>query len=334
MLLLMTYQMILILLEIYQICSIVALILGIWIAVRKRKNTTAEEPNVASLTFAEKWVIFVLCFFNPIILGVIFYYGWKKRLPQQAKAANWLSIIAFVIVSILFLWLFLFYVPNNVDSFFSEALSPNYSPALRASGIFASNGPAVFTTDFPTITISATSTSASWKSLPPDDGITFRYPPQMGGAPFGGFLYSCQQSDGTITTDQESPPFPGDGGSLCDGVESFIQTSVMDGLLETSTIPTYYAILPDEIEKVSIQKNGVSRIFYIGADSEGSANPNVWVVDTEVGNQAVQLTFGGNGFFSNQTSSSVGIVITRSELDTILPIISTLMQANQSSTSQ
>jgi hypothetical protein len=324
--------MVLLLLEIYQICSVVALVLGIWIVVEKRKNTTAGEPNVVPLTTKEKWVVFVLCFFNPLIVGAIFYYAWRKRLPQQAKTANILSIIAFIIVLPIFLWLFLIYIPNNFLTILSKTPLVN-SPELQSLGLFASNGPAVFATDFPPITISGSSTPTSWKSLPPDDGITFRYPPQMAGAPFGGFLYACQQTNGIIITDAEAPPFSGDS-NVCDGIESFIQASVMDSPLETSTIPTYYDMLPNKIEKVSVQENGNSELLYIGADSEPVANPNVWVVDTEVNGHGVQLTFGGNGFFSDQTSSPVGMVISRSELDTILPIVSTLTKVDQTSTAQ
>ena len=324
-------QATLLLLEIYQICWPIALVLGIWVAVKKRKSATAQEPNLAPLTIIEKWYIFVLCFFNPIILGAIFYYTWKKRLPKQAKTANWLSIVAFVIVVIPFIGSSSF-IFNNLDSFFSTALPAN-SPALESSGLFGSNGTAVFAVDFPLATMSGSSTPTSWKSLPSDDGITFRYPPQMGVTLSSGFLYSCQQSNGTLTTDAEIPPSLGDN-NVCDGVESFIQTTVEDGPLEASEIPENYIMLPNKIEKVSVRNNGNSEIFYIGADSEGTANPNVWVVDTEVGNQSVQLIFGGNGFFPNQTSSPVGIVITRSDLDKILPIFSTLRQIDQTSTPQ
>jgi hypothetical protein len=74
-----------------------ALIFGIWFMVEKKKNITAEQPSLDPLSGKEKLLVFVLCLVNPIVLGAIFYYGWKKKLPQQAKTANYLSFAAFVI---------------------------------------------------------------------------------------------------------------------------------------------------------------------------------------------------------------------------------------------
>jgi hypothetical protein len=315
-------QLILSLSQIYGICSLIALILGIWIAVKKRGNISPEQSDATPLTLKEKWLVFVLCFFSPIILGAVFYYSWKQRLPQQAKTANWLSIVAFIIVLPISIWFVFIFIPNNINSVFPGVIS---SPSSHS---------VVFASDFPTITITASDTApSSWKSLPPDSGISFRYPSQMGGGPFGGFLYSCQQSNGTITTDAESAPSFGDS-NVCDGTESFIQVSTANGPLEENSLAANYYILPNKIEKVSIQHNGNSNIFYIGSDNEGTANPNVWVVDTQVGNQLVQIAFGGNGFFFNQASSSIAMVISQAELNNILPILSSIVQVNQTSTVQ
>jgi preprotein translocase subunit YajC len=74
---------------------LVALVGGIWFMVSKKKNISAEQPSLEALTGKEKLLVFVLCLVNPILLGAIFYFGWKKKLPQQAKTANRLSFLAF-----------------------------------------------------------------------------------------------------------------------------------------------------------------------------------------------------------------------------------------------
>ncbi len=74
-----------------------ALIIGIWFMVSKKKNVPEGQPVLEPLTGKEKLLVFVLCLVNPLILGAVFYYGWKNKLPQQAKTANRLSFLAFFI---------------------------------------------------------------------------------------------------------------------------------------------------------------------------------------------------------------------------------------------
>ncbi len=89
-------------LTIESIVWLAALVFGIWFMVSKKKNIHAEQPSLEPLTGKEKLLVFVLCLVNPILLGAIFYFGWKKKLPQQAKTANRLSFIAFAIFLILY----------------------------------------------------------------------------------------------------------------------------------------------------------------------------------------------------------------------------------------
>jgi len=79
-----------------------ALILGIWYMVNKKKNIPDGQQTLEPLSGKEKLLVFVLCLVNPLILGAVFYYGWKKKLPQQAKTANYLSFAAFAIFLVIF----------------------------------------------------------------------------------------------------------------------------------------------------------------------------------------------------------------------------------------
>lgn len=88
---------------IWQVAFWVALVFGIWFMVQKKKGVLAEQPLLNPLTGKEKILVFILCVIDPIILGAIFYYGWKNKLPQQAKTANRLSWIAGVFFVIVFL---------------------------------------------------------------------------------------------------------------------------------------------------------------------------------------------------------------------------------------
>ena len=63
------------------------------------KYKVAGESTIVtdSLTKWEKFFIWILCLINPIWGGGIMYYGWKKVLPNKAKEANKISLIAFLI---------------------------------------------------------------------------------------------------------------------------------------------------------------------------------------------------------------------------------------------
>ncbi len=60
-----------------------------------------NESSLAPLSRREKVFVWLFCLIMPVIAGAIFYYGWKKRLPIKAKQANYISMLAFVLILIL-----------------------------------------------------------------------------------------------------------------------------------------------------------------------------------------------------------------------------------------
>jgi hypothetical protein len=87
---------------VYTIAWFISLIVGIWLMISKKKNISADQPSMEPLSGKEKLLIFILCVANPVILGAIFYYGWRKKLPQQAKTANWLSFGGFFVALVIY----------------------------------------------------------------------------------------------------------------------------------------------------------------------------------------------------------------------------------------
>jgi hypothetical protein len=83
---------------IFYIFIVVAIIFEIITKRKLEENQISEEP----LTVGEKVLTWICCIISPIIAGAIFYYGWRKRLPTKAKAANRISWIAFLIDLIFF----------------------------------------------------------------------------------------------------------------------------------------------------------------------------------------------------------------------------------------
>lgn len=71
---------------------------------RKEKSAVPEgQTDETPLSGNMFWYVLVLCLLAPLIAQTIFYYGWKKRLPQKAKKANrlgWLAILVWIIVSV------------------------------------------------------------------------------------------------------------------------------------------------------------------------------------------------------------------------------------------
>ncbi len=57
-----------------------------------------------SLTRSEKIQIIITEVFNPIVAGAVYYYGWKKTMPKNAKWANrysWYVFGALILLGIL-----------------------------------------------------------------------------------------------------------------------------------------------------------------------------------------------------------------------------------------
>lgn len=55
------------------------------------KNTKKDAP----LTQSEKIQVSITVFLNPILAGLVYYFGWKKKLVIKAREANRLSFIFF-----------------------------------------------------------------------------------------------------------------------------------------------------------------------------------------------------------------------------------------------
>lgn len=46
--------------------------------------------------------IWLICILSPVLGGAIIYWGWKKRIPMKARAANKISVLAFILVLMLY----------------------------------------------------------------------------------------------------------------------------------------------------------------------------------------------------------------------------------------
>lgn len=51
--------------------------------------------NGDRLQGSEKIIVWVANIINPLIAGFLFYYMWRKSLPNKAKQANRVSFIVF-----------------------------------------------------------------------------------------------------------------------------------------------------------------------------------------------------------------------------------------------
>jgi hypothetical protein len=56
---------------------------------------------VDELVGGEKVYVWISSLLNPIFSGAVFYYGWRKILPNKAKKANSISLWSFLIIIIL-----------------------------------------------------------------------------------------------------------------------------------------------------------------------------------------------------------------------------------------
>lgn len=67
---------------------------------RKEKSIVAEgQIDESPLSGNTLWYVLILCLLSPLIAQMIFYYGWKKRLPKKAKKANnlgWLAVLIWI----------------------------------------------------------------------------------------------------------------------------------------------------------------------------------------------------------------------------------------------
>jgi TRAP-type C4-dicarboxylate transport system permease small subunit len=84
------------------------LLVACYLYMARRKSHISKGQVVDDvLTFGEKVFIWIICIVDPLFGGFIFYYGWKKALPQMAKEANRISMYAFGIEVVLGILYFL-----------------------------------------------------------------------------------------------------------------------------------------------------------------------------------------------------------------------------------
>lgn len=127
-------------------------VISVWLMIRKRKQIEGvdQSPLVGRLLF----VVILLEILSPIISQAIFYYGWKKKLPEKAKRAN-------LIGWIIFLLLIVFLKPINL-------VINNLSSQIRTSASKVS-----FETTAPIVSTS----TEGWKVCKNEVyGYEFRYP--------------------------------------------------------------------------------------------------------------------------------------------------------------
>ncbi len=97
---------------------LIIFIISLFYMMKERRRVLTGQTIEEPLTKKEKALMWVLCIFNPIIAGAVFYYGWIKKLPVKARQVNRISIIAFFVSLVVFLSIFgtLTYYAHKVDA--------------------------------------------------------------------------------------------------------------------------------------------------------------------------------------------------------------------------
>jgi hypothetical protein len=80
----------------------VVLLIFCGVAMSIKKSRVPNGQIVSDpLTRMEKTIIWILALLNPVITGLVFEYGWKKKLPQKSIEAGRIERQAFGVVIIL-----------------------------------------------------------------------------------------------------------------------------------------------------------------------------------------------------------------------------------------
>ena len=111
------------------IVFIVVLAITITLLKKTKNKVPTGQISQESLMGQEKLLIWILCFFNPVLAGAILYYGWKKVLPEKAKMANQISFAALGLVFVLLILFFLFF-SNGKDDENVPAVVNSPTPAV------------------------------------------------------------------------------------------------------------------------------------------------------------------------------------------------------------
>lgn len=86
----------------YNVIVIIGALVALIFVWRSRANLVPGTIVFGPLTDGEKLYVWILSLLSPILAGAIFYYGWKKVAPEKAKSANRISIIALLILIVVF----------------------------------------------------------------------------------------------------------------------------------------------------------------------------------------------------------------------------------------
>jgi len=74
---------------------------------RKMKKTMVEgQVDESKLEGDEFYIVLLLNMLAPLIASTIFYYGWRKQLPQKASTSNKLGFLSFGIWILLYMFVF------------------------------------------------------------------------------------------------------------------------------------------------------------------------------------------------------------------------------------
>lgn|SRR3989338_6423254 len=78
--------------SIIHIVYLVLIVVVVWLSIKK---LAPGEVSQSPLSTSEKIIVWLLCIVNPVFAVIVFYYGWRKRLPAKAKESNRIAFIVF-----------------------------------------------------------------------------------------------------------------------------------------------------------------------------------------------------------------------------------------------
>ncbi len=65
-------------------------------AIMIRERRQSAIPDLRPLVGTTRMLVWVTCLLSPVWSGIVYYYGWHKRLPMMAKQANRITFIAII----------------------------------------------------------------------------------------------------------------------------------------------------------------------------------------------------------------------------------------------
>ncbi|MFH1773325.1 MAG: hypothetical protein ABH818_03210 [Patescibacteria group bacterium] len=80
----------------------IILIIAFIVSILIMKKIKSQSSNQDKLNKNEKIIVWATCLLAPFFAGLVYYFGWKKLLPQKAKEANNISWSAMLILA--FFW--------------------------------------------------------------------------------------------------------------------------------------------------------------------------------------------------------------------------------------